>query len=265
MKTNLVKGLLTIVGAVLLSTLGIYASDSLQGVGQMAGVKNASVCDDGMVLFVVDGRTMCVDIYEASPSEKCPHTMPSNIVQSEENTSIKECLAVSAGERMPWNFISLPQAQRMCAASGKRLPTSKEWYQIALGTDVQSCVVQSDRALMTGGRSCVSSLGVHDAIGNVWEWVNEEISGNRFNDRELPHEGYVTSVDIQGVALTTGESADVLYGEDYIWSKSEGVFGMLRGGFYGSGNDAGLYSINASVSTSFATQGVGFRCVKDLF
>jgi hypothetical protein len=39
---------------------------------------------------------------------------------------------------------------------------------------------------------------------------------------------------------------------------------MIRGGFYSSGEDAGLYTINASIPTSFATQGIGFRCVQDL-
>ena len=39
---------------------------------------------------------------------------------------------------------------------------------------------------------------------------------------------------------------------------------MIRGGFYGSEDDAGLYTANTSVETSFASQGVGFRCVEDI-
>ena len=81
----------------------------------------------------------------------------------------------------------------------------------------------------------------------------------------LPEEGYVTSVDAQGLAITSATTPDDMYGRDYVWSKTEGVFGMIRGGFYGSNQDAGLYTVNASVQTNFATQGVGFRCVKDTF
>lgn len=269
MKSKLVKGGLTVLGAIVFSTLGIYAADSLQGIGggigQLAGVKKAGICMEGSVPLTVDGRIICADVYEASPSDECPHIILSNTVQSEENAGAENCYATSVAGKIPWNFISLPQAQRMCGGAGKRLPTSEEWYHIALGTNADLCMIQGNGVEKTGEQECVSSVGVFDTIGNVWEWVDEEINGSVFNERELPAEGYVTSVDSQGVALTSGESADNLYGKDYIWSKSEGVFGMLRGGFYGSGHDAGLYTVNASVQTSFATQGVGFRCVKDVF
>jgi Sulfatase-modifying factor enzyme 1 len=265
MKDRLVKGVFTVVGAVAFSTLGIYASDSIRGVGQLAGVGGAETCAEGAIATVLMGKTMCVDAYEASPSRDCPHPTLSNTVQSEENANTPNCHAVSLEGKIPWNFISLPQAQRMCAGAGKRLPTSEEWYYIALGTKADLCTIQSERAMNTGNRDCVSSVGAYDVVGNVWEWVNEEVQGNMFNNRELPGEGYVTSVDAQGIAITTGNDADSLYGNDYMWSKDEGVFGMIRGGFYGSKQDAGLYSVNTSVQTGFATPGVGFRCVKDLF
>jgi formylglycine-generating enzyme required for sulfatase activity len=269
MKSRLIKAALTVLGAIVFSTLGIYAADSLQGIGggigQFAGVKKSGICMDGSVPITVDGRILCVDEYEASPSLDCPHTILSNTVQSEENASTKNCYASSVAGKVPWNFISLPQAQRMCGGAGKRLPTSEEWYHIALGTDANTCTIQTTAVEKTGNPDCTSSIGAYDVVGNVWEWVDEEVHGNVFNERILPDEGYVSSVDSQGVALESGGVANNLYGKDYIWSKSEGVFGMLRGGFYGSGQDAGLYTVNASVQTSFATQGVGFRCVKDVF
>lgn len=269
MKSKLIKGGLTVLGAIIFSTLGIYAADSLQGIGggigQFAGVKKAGICMDGSVPITVDGRILCVDEYEASPSVDCPHAILSNTIQSEENASTKNCYASSVAGKVPWNFISLPQAQRMCGGAGKRLPTSEEWYHIALGTDANTCTIQTTAVEKTGNPDCTSSIGAYDVVGNVWEWVDEEVHGNVFNERSLPEEGYVNSVDSQGIALESGGVANDLYGKDYIWSKSEGVFGMLRGGFYGSGQDAGLYTVNASVQTSFATQGVGFRCVKDVF
>lgn len=269
MASKWVKGILTVCGAVLLSTLGIFAADSLQGInggiGQIAGVGKAGICNEGAVPLTVDGHVLCVDVYEASPSEKCPYHTLTNVMNSEENSKNKECYAASVSGATPWNYVTLPQAQRICAQTGKRLPTSVEWYHIVLGTTPESCTIQGSAVAQTGNTSCVSTAGAYDAVGNVWEWVEEEVVGNTYGGRQLPAEGYVTSVDAQGVAVTTGEAADDLYGKDYIWTKSEGVFGMIRGGFYGSNQDAGLYTINASVPTGFATQGVGFRCVKDTF
>jgi formylglycine-generating enzyme required for sulfatase activity len=268
MQSKWVKGGLTVFGAITLSTLSIFAADSLQGIdsgfSNLAGVKNSGGCSEGTIPFKGDAGIICVDMYEASPSPACQHSVMTNAVQSEQNANTKDCYAVSVPEASPWTYVSLPQAQRLCAAAGKRLPTSDEWYKIALGTNPDSCVINKGSVSPTGNASCISQVGAFDVVGNVWEWVDENVVGNSVDGRALPAEGYVTSVDAKGVAITSGESADELYGSDYFWSKEEGVFGMIRGGFYGSGKDAGLYTVNASVLTSFATQGVGFRCVEDL-
>jgi formylglycine-generating enzyme required for sulfatase activity len=110
----------------------------------------------------------------------------------------------------------------------------------------------------------VSAIGAYDSIGNVWEWVDAQVIDAAYDGRTLPETGYVVSVDMHGVALQTQEVGDELHGKDYFWSSTSGVFGIIRGGFYGSGDDAGLYAVNASVPTTFAAQGVGFRCVRDI-
>ncbi len=262
------KGLLTIVGAVFFSTLGIFASDGLQGIdsriSNIAGIKGAGICERGAILVQGQKGALCVDIYEASPSEECPFPQPLNVTESEQNANTKDCTARSEDGVKPWSYVALPQAQRICAASGKRLPTSEEWYRLALGTNPNTCVVADSSTAVTGTDACVSSSGAHDMVGNVWEWIDATVQGNTFDGRALPQTGYVTSVDASGIAITSGEGADDMYGKDYFWSKEDGVFGMIRGGFYGSKEDAGLYTVNASVLTSFASQGVGFRCVKDV-
>jgi len=269
MSKSWVKGGLTVLGAVFFSTLGIFAADTFRGldtgISNMAGVGGSSLCKRGSVPMNTSGRTICVDIYEASPSSGCPHSQPLNTLESERNINTSGCISVSQPNVKPWTFISLPQAQRMCAASGKRLPTSEEWYRIALGTNASDCVVSQNSVAGAGNGACVSGIGVHDAIGNVWEWVDATVIHNTFDGRTLPETGYVTSVDAQGLAITSDENPDELYGNDYFWSKEDGVFGMIRGGFYGSYSDAGLYATNAAVATSFASQGVGFRCVEDVF
>ncbi len=268
MKSRWFKATMTVFGAVMLSTLGIYASDKLQGidtgVDQQVGARGSGTCREGMAPLKVQGTVLCVDIYEASPGEKCPYRTLSSILHSEQNANTKECYAISEEKVLPWNYVSLSQAQRMCAQGGKRLPTSEEWYHIALGTNVDGCAIDEDGVRTTGNTECISGIGAHDAIGNLWEWVDEQVVGNMYEGRALPEEGYVTSVDVAGIAITSGENADALYGDDYFWSTTEGVSGMIRGGFYGSDDDAGLYTVNASVPTNFATQGVGFRCVEDV-
>lgn len=268
MKSKLLKGTLTVLGAVVLSTISIFAADSLQGIdsgiSNFASVSKSGGCSSDTVPLKTETGTVCVDIYEASPSKLCPHKEMTNALQSEQNANTKDCSAESVKDALPWTYVSLSQAQRLCANAGKRLPTSEEWYRFALGTNADTCVIAENGVLKTGNVTCVSSVGVQDAIGNVWEWVDENVIGNTIDGRAMPTEGYVTSVDANGVAITSSETADELYGSDYFWSKQEGVFGMIRGGFYGSRQDAGLYTVNASVLTSFATQGVGFRCIKDL-
>jgi formylglycine-generating enzyme required for sulfatase activity len=269
MRSRFLKGTLTVLGAVVFSTLGIFASDALQGIDRnfshIAGVGGTGVCKAGTVPLTVNGGVLCADMYEASPSSKCPNQKPTNILDSERNTNAPDCYAASVEGVEPWTFVSLTQAQRMCAGAGKRLPTSDEWYRIALGTAPDSCIVNSTTPQRTGTKTCRSSIGGYDLVGNVWEWVDETVIGNTYEERLLPSEGYIASVDASGVAITSDSAPQELYGEDYFWSKQDGVFGMIRGGFYGSGSDAGLYTINASVSTAFATQGVGFRCVEDAY
>lgn len=269
MKSRILKGSLIGVGALVLSTLGIFASDTLQGIdsriGNLASLSGDGLCPRGMMLHKGSEVSLCVDLYEASPGETCPNQNPKNVLESEKNVGTIGCYPASEERQNPWTYITLTQAQRVCAEAGKRLPSSDEWYALALGTDEATCQVAGTEPRATGVSSCISSTGTHDMIGNVWEWVNETVTGTEYRGRTLPTEGYVEEVDASGVAITTNkETASELYGKDYFWSKSEGVFGMLRGGFYGSGSDAGLYTMNASVPTNFATQGVGFRCVMSL-
>jgi len=269
MKGKLLKGSLIGLSAVVLSTLGIFASDTLRGidsrVSNVAGLGNTSVCKDGSVPLRSDGDVVCIDKYEASPGEDCPNQQLSSSIHSERNIGTDGCFAVSTPNKQPWNYISLPQAQRVCARSGKRLPTNSEWYAYALGTDTSKCVIDEKEYSETGTSECISSVGAHDVVGNLWEWVDESVVEGTFNNQRLPEDGYVSSVDANGIAITSTGSPDELYEEDYFWAKSEGVYGMIRGGFYGSGSDAGLYTTNASVQTSLATLGIGFRCVEDTF
>ncbi len=207
MKSRFLKGGIIGLGALIVSTLGIFASDALQGidsrVGNLASLNSGGVCPNGMSVFKSENGVLCVDMYEASPATACPNKNPKNSIESEKNVSTKGCYAASVQSENPWTYITLTQAQRVCSESGKRLPTSDEWYTLALGTDESSCVTKGTNPQNTGSSECVSSAGAYDMIGNVWEWVNETVNGETYRDRQLPKEGYVHETDASGIAITT--------------------------------------------------------------
>jgi formylglycine-generating enzyme required for sulfatase activity len=104
---------------------------------------------------------------------------------------------------------------------------------------------------------------MHDAVGNVWEWTSDDVIDGGYNDRTLPNAGYVREVDAGGVATETQlELPEPNFYDDYIWSNQSEVYGLLRGGFYGSGNDGGVFAVQAMTKPSFTGAAIGFRCAQ---
>jgi formylglycine-generating enzyme required for sulfatase activity len=263
------KGLLIGFCAVFISTLGIQASDEFSGVaGRLSGavIESEGVCGKYAEPIMFGSHTICMDIYEASPATSCLYDQVTNQLETETNLAVAKCTAVSLPETMPWGFVTYTQAKQLCARSGKRLPTNKEWYEVAIGfSDTAPCFKTSATApSKAGSANCVTPTGVHDLVGNMWEWMEEVVSEGGYKERALPESGYVQLVDNEGVVIETALIPNSSFGQDYAWVNKSGVRGFLRGGFYGSGKDGGVFSQNASVALDFASVGVGFRCVKDL-
>jgi formylglycine-generating enzyme required for sulfatase activity len=259
---------LVIFGALIITALGIDASDTLRGadgtlLSQVIGSKG--VCPAGMVEVEAIPGITCVDAFEASTNTECPVSRPENLLQSHKNVETPGCKAVSLPNKVPWSFVSRDQALQLCAREGKRLPTNTEWYSLSLGmSDVEKSCNISSRAMSETGKAsaCVSASGAYDLVGNVWEWVSDDVINGTYNNRQLPDNGYVAQIDNAGIAIMTEQSEQELYGKDYFWSSSEGAFGMVRGGYYDSGTDAGIYTVHADTPANAASIGIGFRCVK---
>jgi len=278
---NLAKTAVVIVSSTILSTLAVNAVDLGSYVPRtlLGGLlfssseeKLSSPCPENMTLVTQALTPFCVDVYEVSAGEKCMYTEPKSENETMLDLSDPACKPVSEVNRVPWRFVTQTQAEQACSRAGKRLPSANEWYKAALGTPDQnvgwteeSCNVannRSDGVSMTGaGMRCVSDAGAYDMVGNVWEWVAETIDKGVWDDRTLPSTGYVSGVDMSGVAYETQSGQIDGVFDDRFWSDVTIYAGMMRGGYYGSQSQAGLFATYAASPPTFSGDAVGFRCV----
>jgi len=160
--------------------------------------------------------------------------------------------AVSLPSVVPSTQITWFQAEEACANSRKRLPTSAEWQVGANGTPdagpddlATDCNTFSPLTLVpTGSRSrCVSARGAVDMVGNVYEWVADWVP------RSTGCSSWGTLSDdsmcIAGASTT-----------------ANGPGALLRGGDFGSGNEAGPLTISANFGPTNFGPSIGFRCVR---
>jgi formylglycine-generating enzyme required for sulfatase activity len=273
MKQWLVNGVrffLVTVGIIALTSFSIDATDTLRGSQTALSIFSKSLtagsCPQDMVRIDAAERSYCLDVYEASPSPDCVFTEPKNSSDSAVNLADRDCYPVSEEERLPWVQVAQPQAAQLCAKVGKRLPTSEEWYEASLGSpDSQDSCNTAGEFSKTGAYSgCQSGVGVHDMVGNVWEFVDGLVLDGEFEGKQLPTEGYVAVVDERGLPSTTASEPELVYNNDYFWSEPEGQYALMRGGFYGSQDDGGVYAVHAKTAPTFASGAIGFRCAMSL-
>lgn len=265
---KITRYLFVTIGIILLTSFSIDAFDTLSlrngtFLAQIIKTDDSGNCPVGMIEFKIGVTFSCVDEYEASP-KNCNIINPANEFDTEINISDKSCVVDSVSGQKPWVYIDREQAALLCARSGKRLPTAAEWYRFTLGTEITKCNINSGKVLTQNEiTDCVSASGIKNTIGNVWEWVADDVMDGIYNDRKLPESGYVVQVDVGGVpTITSTDKATDKTKNDYFWSDLNGVYGMIRGGFYSSREDAGIFSIHAATAPNFKGNAVGFRCVK---
>lgn len=257
-----------IMGAIGLTTLGIDAADTWRGDGgtmlaQLIGTR--SLCPSEMVEIKTGTTFSCIDRYEVSPGSGCVYISPGNTEETTQNIVDKKCRPQSVAGAIPWRHVARAEAEQLCARVNKRLPSAEEWYRAALDTEAGQCVTTESAVTETGSKTgCQSAVGAYDMVGNVWEWVADDVVAGQYRSRPLPPSGYVEQADAGGVATKTGEgsSGGGPYGNSYFWARTDGIYGMIRGGFYGSRGDAGVYTIHAYTPAEFTGEAIGFRCVR---
>lgn len=263
---QLSRWVLVTVGIIVLTSFTISATDDLRSSGSvlsgLLGQANTSVCPEHTIQFRLHEETLCIDRYENSVGDDCPIASPVTDIDTKTNLDTTDCQAVSTPARSPWTAVTYHQAKSLCTKKGARLPTAAEWYEAALGTPATAaCNINGSLQSTGSNEDCTSHRDVFDMVGNAWEWIDVTVQDGNYNNRTLPTEGYVTAVDVNGIATETELRPDPVYDGSYFWHTNEGEFVMMRGGFFGSGEDAGVYATHAEVEPSFSAGAIGFRCI----
>ncbi len=261
-----VRFLFVSAGVIALTSVSIDATEYLRGSQTALGLFATRVvtptCPHGMVeVEHADRSRFCIDTYEVSAGPDCVYGQPGSAIESAANVNDPACMGVSVANAVPWAQVLQAQAEQICARANKRLPTTEEWYIAARGTPDSAQVCNLDAGpLPTGSRKqCIAGSGALDMVGGVWEWVSEQATDGMLAEQVLPSEGYITSVDARGMPVTSSSSPDLAFNSDYVWSKAPGQFAVMRGGFYRSRADGGVYASHAAPPLEFAAPTAGFR------
>lgn len=262
-----VRSVVVLAGVIVLTSFSIDATDTLRDsntlLSQLSAPLTNTSCPEGMVEVTASSQGFCIDAYENSYSSSCPYPEPHSIEEAKVNADARNCTTASLAGTPVAAYATYQFAETMCAKRGARLPNAGEWHEAAIGTpDTDACNTSGRRAASGAYSECRSLYGVYDMVGNVWEWVAGDVTDGTYDGTKLASEGYVQAVDTRGLPTESSESANPQYNSDYTWSESEGSYGMMRGGFYGSENDAGLFSVHAKMSPSYGSEATGFRCAQ---
>lgn len=170
------------------------------------------------------------------------------------------CAPMTGTEGMNWyNFV-----ERL-AKSGKRLPDYAEFCAYAFGspaglddanTNAWSATTNSGRDVTGSVVNAVSAVGCVDAVGRVWEWLNDLITRAEHakNTENHPNEAWGWDTN---TPLKTGEkNYDVGNIYQYYYNS---LAALLAGGYWNSGAQCGARAVDCSSYPWYVSAHAGAR------
>ncbi len=255
----------------------------------MGGIMTGGTCSDNTLIgsdycpsdSVLVGN-VCVDKYEASVWSNAAggtqYGASSDDYPCNDNgqncASTNKIYARSETGRTPSANLTWFQASAACRNSGKRLLTSAEWTEAANGTPdpgatgtAPNCNVSGSGPTTTGaGTSCLSAAGAENMIGSLWEWVAEWGTAGAGASNAM-----ATMVQVDGTGTgynddgqwNVGGNSYTNYAAPAGWIAGQ-VPAVVRGGGWGDGAAAGVFTFAADDAPSVWSGSIGFRCGRPL-
>lgn len=126
--------------------------------------------------------TFCADVHEVSTAEYEQCVIQGHCAPLTRQNQTCNTVEKGRGEH-PINCIDFKQASQVCSARGARLPTEVEWEYMARGggemreypwgtahPDGNTCWKHAGTCAR--GSYPSGAFGLHDVVGNVWEWTS---------------------------------------------------------------------------------------------
>ena len=217
------------------------------------------VCPENMSYIDKFGG-YCIDQYTASRPDATSGSVGSN-----------GSMATSRQGVLPWVSINQGNANVACENAGKHLCSSAEWLGAAnlqgqvyylpndLSGSPYNCNTGTSSAMPTGSSSgCVSSEGVYDMVGNVWEWNSEVV--DTVKPCNVGSGGYCYVQDDGSWGTSQGSKYS---GGAYFLAGNNNGRAVRRGGYWDSGADAGPFAVLLHWAPTDTGTTLGFRCCSE--